>query len=36
MELESKVELWEQSVNEIVNFISERVKGFFDNILAIY
>ena len=33
MELESKVESWKQRVNEIVDFISERVKGFFGNIL---
>lgn len=33
MELESKVELWKQSVNEIVDFISERVKRLFGNIL---
>ena len=29
----SKVESWKQRVNEIVDFISERVKGFFGNIL---
>lgn len=33
IELESKVESWKQRVNEIVDFISERVKGFFGNIL---
>ena len=33
MELESKVESWKQRVNEIVDFISERVKGLFGNIL---
>lgn len=31
--LEEKVESWKQRVNEIVDFISERVKGFFGNIL---
>ena len=31
--LKSKVESWKQRVNEIVDFISERVKGFFENIL---
>lgn len=31
--LESKVESWKQRVNEIVDFISERVKGFFGSIL---
>ena len=31
--LESKVESLKQRVNEILNFISERVKGFFGNIL---
>ena len=29
----SKVESWKQRVNEIVDFISERVKGFFDNMI---
>lgn len=29
----SKVESWKQRVNEILDFISERVKGFFGNIL---
>ena len=33
IELEAKVESWKQRVNEIVDFISERVKGFFGNIL---
>lgn len=33
IELEVKVESWKQRVNEIVDFISERVKGFFGNIL---
>ena len=33
IELESKVESWKQRVNEIVDFISERVKGLFGNIL---
>ena len=33
IELESKVESWKQRFNEIVDFISERVKGFFGNIL---
>lgn len=33
IELESKVESWKQRVNEILDFISERVKGFFGNIL---
>ena len=33
IELESKVESWKQRVNEIVDFISERVKGFFGSIL---
>ena len=33
MNLKSKVESWKQRVNEIVDFISERVKGFFGNIL---
>ena len=33
IELEAKVESWKQRVNEIVDFISERVKGFFENIL---
>ena len=31
--LEAKVESWKRRVNEIVDFISERVKGFFGNIL---
>ena len=31
--LEEKVESWKRRVNEIVDFISERVKGFFGNIL---
>ena len=31
--LESKVESWKQRVNEIIDFISERVKGFFGNVL---
>ena len=31
--LESKVESWKQRFNEFVDFISERVKGFFGNIL---
>ena len=31
--LKSKVESWKQRVNESVDFISERVKGFFENIL---
>lgn len=31
--MKSKVESWKQRVNEIVDFISERVKGFFGNIL---
>lgn len=35
IELESKVESWKQRVNEIVDFISERVKGLFGNILKI-
>ena len=30
---EAKVESWKRRVNEIVDFISERVKGFFGNIL---
>lgn len=33
IELESKIESWKQRVNEILDFISERVKGFFGNIL---
>ena len=33
IELESKVESWKQRFNKIVDFISERVKGFFGNIL---
>lgn len=33
IELEAKVESWKQRVNDIVDFISERVKGFFGNIL---
>lgn len=33
IELESKVESWKQRVNQIVDFISERVKGFFGIIL---
>ena len=33
IELEAKVESWKQRVNDIVYFISERVKGFFGNIL---
>lgn len=33
IELESKVESWKQRVNEIVDFISERVKGIFDDII---
>ena len=33
IELESKVESWKQRVNEIVDFISERVKGIFGNII---
>lgn len=33
IELESKVESWKQRVNQIVDFISERVKGFFGSIL---
>ena len=33
IELEAKVESCKQRVNEIVDFISERVKGFFGNIL---
>ena len=33
IELESKVESWKQKVNQIVDFISERVKGFFGSIL---
>lgn len=33
IELEAKVESWKQRVNDIVDFISERVKGFFENIL---
>ena len=33
IELESKVESWKQRVNESVDFISERVKGLFGNIL---
>ena len=33
IELESKIESWKQRVNKIVDFISERVKGFFGNIL---
>lgn len=35
IEFESKVESWKQRVNEIVDFISERVKGLFGNILKI-
>ena len=35
MELEAKVESWKQRVNEIVDFISERVKGLFGSILKI-
>ena len=31
--LEAKVESWKRRVNEIVDFISERVKVFFGNIL---
>lgn len=31
--LEAKVESWKRRVNEIVDFISERVKGLFGNIL---
>lgn len=31
--IEAKVESWKQRVNEIIDFISERVKGFFGNIL---
>ena len=31
--LEAKVESWKRRVNEIVDFISERVKGFYCNIL---
>ena len=31
--MKSKVESWKQRVNEIVDFISERVKGIFGNIL---
>lgn len=31
--LEAKVESWKRRVNEFVDFISERVKGFFGNIL---
>ena len=30
---ELKVESWKQRFNKIVDFISERVKGFFGNIL---
>ena len=33
IELEAKVESCKQRVNEIVDFISERVKGFFGSIL---
>ena len=33
IELEAKVESQKQRVNDIVDFISERVKGFFGNIL---
>lgn len=33
IELESKVESWKQRFNKIVDFISERVKGFFGNIV---
>ena len=33
IEIEVKVESWKQRVKEIVDFISERVKGFFGNIL---
>lgn len=33
IKLEAKVESWKQRVNDIVDFISERVKGFFGNIL---
>ena len=33
--LETKVESWKQRVNEIVDFIFERVKGLFGNILKI-
>ena len=33
IELEAKVESWKQRVNDIVDFISERFKGFFGNIL---
>ena len=29
----SKVEAWKQRVNDIVDFISERVKGFFGNMI---
>ena len=29
----SKVEAWKQRVNEIVDFIYERVKGFFGNMI---
>ena len=31
--IEVKVESWKQRVNEIIDFIPERVKGFFGNIL---
>lgn len=33
IKLESKVESWKQRVNQIVDFISKRVKGFFGSIL---
>ena len=33
IELESKVESWKQRVNQIVDFISERVRGSFGSIL---
>ena len=33
IEHEAKIELWKWRVNEIVDFISERVNLFFENIL---
>ena len=29
----SKVEAWKQRINEIIDFISEKVKGFFGNMI---